>query len=147
MKYTSTLAISKKKCLNKIYGDFLEEKTWTFYCTLTTRYPLTLNSARRSVERLNEFIKINQNIQNEIFWVAEPFDTKYGYHIHALIKLHCPDELKRKNDIIKAWQNVTKGSYKEGYNHCLILPYRPNSGGNYYMSKSIWKSDIEYGFL
>ena len=147
MKYTSTSSLPFSQRLVNEYGNFLSQTNWTFYCTLSTRYPLTLNSARRSIARLHEFIKINQKLENEIFWIAEPFDTKYGYHIHALIKLNCLDGVKKKDDVKKAWQIVTKGRYKEGYNNCLILPYKANNGGNFYMSKSIGNRDIDYGFL
>ena len=63
------------------------------------------------------------------------------------IKLNCLDGVKKKDDVKKAWQIVTKGRYKEGYNNCLILPYKANNGGNFYMSKSIGNRDIDYGFL
>lgn len=133
--------------LPKVYGEFLEKTNWTFYCTLTTSYSLTLNSARRCVERYHESLKFNFGIENQIFWIAEPFDCKYGYHLHALIKLNCLRPLEQKNTLNKAWQLVTRGSYGKSYNWSIFDTYKPNNGGNYYVSKYIGRDDIEYGFL
>ncbi len=141
MKYTSTPPISKS------YGKFLEKTNWTYYCTLTTSYPLTVNSARRSVERFHELLKVNFRLENEIFWIAEPFDSKYGYHLHALIKLDCLNPSKQKNSLNKAWQIATKGSYGKFYNKSLFEHYIANKGGNYYVSELIGRNDVEYGFL
>jgi hypothetical protein len=141
MKYTST------SLLPRAYGEFLEKTSWTYYCTLTTSYSLTLNSARKSVERLHESLTCTFRIDNEIFWIAEPFDSKYGYHLHALIKLNCLNPLDQKNTLNKAWQHVTRGSYGKAYNRSIFAPYKPNTGGNFYVSKFVGRNDIEYGFL
>ena len=129
------------------YGQFLEKTNWTFYCTLTTSYPLTLNSARKSVERYHKSLKENFKLENEIFWIAEPFDSKYGYHLHALIKLNCLRPESYSNTLNKVWQLVTKGSYGPKYNKCIFEPYKANTGGNFYVCKLIGRNDIEYGFL
>ena len=118
MKYTSTPSLPLSQRLVNEYASYLGQTNWTFYCTLSTKYPLTLNSARRSIMRLHEFIKINQKIENEISWIAEPFDTKYGYHIHALIKLNCLDCVKKKDDVKEPksapQRRFTQTSYTDG---------------------------------
>ena len=147
MKNTSTSSLPLSQRLVNEYGSYVGQTNWTFYCTLSTKYPLTLNSARRSIIRLHEFIKIIQKIENEIFWIAEPFDSKYGFHIHCLVKFKCIDPHKRKKELIKAWQTVTKGSYGKKYNWTSIVSYDANLGAKYYVVKGIGKNDVEYGFL
>jgi hypothetical protein len=96
---------------------------------------------------MNELLKSNFNLINQIYWVAEPFDSKYGFHIHCLVKFECANPQKRKKELIKAWQIVTKGSCGKNYNWTSITPYNANLGGKYYVVKGISKNEVEYGFL
>jgi hypothetical protein len=138
---------TSKSSLSKSYGEFLEKTNWTYYCTLTTSYPLTVNTARKSIERFHESLKINFKIDNEIFWIAEPFESKYGYHIHALIKLNCHFSNESKKTLNRSWQIVTKGGYGKLYNKTIFEPYKAMLGGNYYVTKLIDRNNVEYGFL
>lgn len=147
MKNTSTPTLSQPKGLVNEYGNFLGQTNWTFYCTLTTNYPLSVMSAKRYIEAMHELLKSKFNLINQIYWVAEPFDSKYGFHIHCLVKLECAEPQKRKKELIKAWQIVTKGSYGKNYNWTSITPYDSNLGGKYYVVKGISRNNVEYGFL
>lgn len=68
------------------YEDWINSIEWTFFCTFTTPYTLTLNSARRLMERTQERYKSYAG-ECSLFWVAEPFEAKDGYHTHGLLKL------------------------------------------------------------
>ena len=76
-----------QKSMSVHYGEWLNTMQWDNFCTFTTRYSLSLKSARNSMGRLSNFIVSEYGFKTKIFWTAEPFDTKYGYHLHALIKI------------------------------------------------------------
>lgn len=66
------------------YADWIDGMDWQWWCTFTTNYKLTLPSARRLMER---FAKINKSygLQTTLFWVAERYECKDGWHTHALM--------------------------------------------------------------
>ena len=147
MKYTGTSSLPLSKRIVNEYGNFIGQTNWTFYCTLSTHYRLNIKNAQRYIERTHEQLKLNFKLSNQMFWVAEPFDTKFGFHVHCLVKFECEDPFKHKKDLIKAWEIVTKGKYGKMYNWTHIVPYKPNFGGNFYVVKAIHRNDVEYGFL
>jgi hypothetical protein len=147
MKYTSTSSLHQSKELVNEYGNFLGQTNWTFYCTLSTTYPLSVKQAQRYIERTHDLLKLNFKLRNKIFWVAEPFDSNYGFHLHCLVKLDCESPLKHKMELIKAWQIVTKGNNGKKYNWTSVVPYDANLGAKYYVVKGIGRNDVEYGFL
>lgn len=147
MKYTSTSSLPLTQRLVNEYGNFLGQTNWTFYCTLSTTYPLNIKIAQRYIERTHEQLQTNFNLKTQMYWVAEPFDSKYGFHLHCLVKFDNKEPHKNKKELIKAWQIATKGSYGKKYNWTSIVPYDANLGGKYYVVKCIGRNDIEYGFL
>ena len=147
MKNTSTSSLSLTERLVHEYGKYIGLTNWTFYCTLSTHYPLNAKSAQRYIERTHEQLKYNFNLNTQIFWVAEPFDSKYGFHVHCLVKFDCDEPQKHKNDLIKAWEIVTKGSYGKKYNWTKVEPYNSELGAKYYVVKWINKANVEYGFI
>ena len=68
------------------YEDWINSIGWTFFCTFTTRYDLTLPSARRLMERTHKRF-LEYSGECTFFWVAEPFELKDGFHTHGLMKL------------------------------------------------------------
>jgi len=147
MKYTSTFSLPLSQRLVVEYGDFLGQTNWTFYCTLSTQNPLSVKSAQRYIERTHEQLQTNYKLTNQMYWVVEPFDSKFGFHLHCLVKFDIEEPHKYKKELNKAWQIVTKGSYGRKYNWTSILPYDANLGGRYYVVKWIGRNDVEYGFL
>jgi hypothetical protein len=147
MKHTSTSSLPLSQRLVNEYGNFLGQTDWTFNCTLTTHFPLSVKSAQRYIERTHELLNSKFKLNTQIYWVAEPFDSNYGFHVHCLVKFNCKDPHKRKKELIKAWEIVTKGSYGKKYNWTNIVPYNPNLGGRFYVVKGIGRNDVEYGFL
>jgi hypothetical protein len=72
---------------NKGYQNWLNSFEWNYFVTLTTHYELTLKSARRLVERWHDKMK-KHGFEPLLFWVAEHYEMKDGYHIHGLLKLN-----------------------------------------------------------
>ncbi len=131
------------------WADWLNGKEWHFFCTLSTKYSISVEGTRRAMQRLYNFITENYG-GVRIFWVAEPFDTRYGYHAHAFIYFEDTNsrtinELRKFT--IRAWQIVTKGGGQKKYNHTHILPYIKNLGAHYYISKYMHRNNSEYDFL
>ena len=103
VKDNSLSQISKSAMAN-----FLAQKKWTHWVTLTTRSPLTLASARRGMIRLVNLLKSRVNFK-ECFFASEPFDCKVGYHIHLLINASTKDYLTDMlYEIEYAWRNVIR---------------------------------------
>jgi hypothetical protein len=147
MKNTSTSGLPLTERLVNEYGNFLGQTNWTFYCTLSTTYPLSVKSAQRYIERTHEQLQTSYNLKTQLYWVAEPFDNKYGFHLHCLVKFDNKEPHKYKQVLNKAWQKATKGSYGKKYNWASIVPYDANLGGRFYVVKWIGRNDVEYGFL
>lgn len=145
-----------KNSNNSVYGEWLSEYKWTMWTTLTTRYTLTQNSARRIVERF--YRELSRAGNTQIFFATEPHDIKEGYHLHALI--NSPDLLTYKN-VIDTYQEITNGG-KEKEEHTLptgetiirtkwnriqIEKYNPKLGATHYLSKYITKKMSDYDIL
>lgn len=129
------------------YGNFLNSMDWDCFCTLSTSYSLTVQQARRAADRLHSFLNTNYG-NARIFWVAEPFDSKVGYHIHALVSINPSSIIKDMTSVIKkAWQVVTKGSNGKKHNHTIIRPYENNLGANFYVSKYMLREHSDYDIL
>ena len=145
---------------NNLYSSYLKALPWTFFCTGTTRYELTLNSARRLSER---FFKacLNQGEEVRMFYSIEPFDVKEGHHIHFLIyiKQFIPDNTLF-NTLVDLWQWTTgvKALYvyagtnkvaweKNNWNRVNIRSYDSKRGAAGYTSKYITKQHADYDIL
>jgi hypothetical protein len=140
--YTCTSGLHSNELI-AAYGDWLNGMPWGFYCTLTTRYSMSIRSARRAAERLHSHLtKKLGGIR--LFWVAEPFDTKYGYHIHALVHFVNPILHNAIGLIKKAWLVVTKGKGGKEYNNTVIEPYQSELGANFYVSKYMLRYNSDY---
>ncbi|MGP8216226.1 MAG: hypothetical protein ACLQQ4_11715 [Bacteroidia bacterium] len=143
---TSVLSQPKQQYIAPVWGDWLNTMNWDFFCTLSTRYSMTLAAARRAAERLKNYLSTRYG-NVKVFFVAEPFDTKYGYHIHALVSFE-NSALRGLKDILnRAWQVVTRGKGGKGYNNTVIEPYDKELGANYYVSKYLMKKNADYDLL
>lgn len=127
---------------NNAYAEWLDKQNWDHFCTFTTKYPMTMKGARRSMERLGNFTKQFGDVK--LFWVAEPFDTKTSYHTHALMKLDCSNNLDTEKIIRNSWQIVSKGKGGKEYNNTIIKPYEVGLGAHYYITKYISRKNADY---
>ena len=93
----------RKKGLTKYdaYSNYLASQPWTWFCTMTTGYELTLKSARRLVERTTDnWKKLDPDVR--VFWAAERFECKDGYHLHALV--YAPTGPKNIQAFVETYQ-------------------------------------------
>jgi hypothetical protein len=144
--YTCTPGVSfrQAKAINIEYAKWINGMDWSFYCTFTTKYTLSIKAARRAMERLYSFVK-KRNAEVKLFWVAEPFEA-FGYHLHALIDINTT-ALNIIECLKKAWQIVSKGSGGKGYNNTVIKPFDKKLGGAHYVSKYLMKANADYDIL
>lgn len=141
------------------YANWLNQNEWNYWATFTTKYELTLPSARRAMQR--QFNLMNKFGPTRIFWAAEPFDTKEGFHTHALIQV---SDRIRFQDIIECWQiasgnrpkigtslSAARKARREGeksnWNRVDLQVYDPKIGAGNYVSKYITKRGSDYDFL
>jgi hypothetical protein len=150
--YTSRALLYPKKCENNIsneYAQFLNSQEWDYYLTLTTRYQMSIKSARRAAERLFSRIE-ERHGGSKLFWAAEPFDSKESYHLHGLIHFNNRNigESNAAFHIIKdAWQIVSKGGVGIESNYTLCKRYVKDLGAHYYVGKYIQKRHSDYDIL
>lgn len=145
-KHTGTFGMPKKSMIDA-YGNWLSSHRWTHFCTFTTRYKLSVNAARKSMERLHSFLTKQWGLKIKLFWVAEPFDTQYSYHLHALIEIAGKALSQFSYYIKKAWQIVSRGKGGKEYNFTVIKRYKPKLGANFYVSKYLQRQNADYDFI
>jgi hypothetical protein len=124
-------------------GQWLSPIEWNYWATPTTGYTLTQPSARRAMHRLHD--ALDRFSPCEMFWASEPFDTKEGFHTHALIKSALPFKI-----IVDTWQQVsgnTKFERGKKWNRIQLDDYNPELGAGYYCGKYITKKLSDYDYL
>lgn len=144
---------------------YLEALPWTFFLTGSTRYELTLKSTRRLMERWFDEFKTPGSM---LFWVAEKFECKDGFHGHGLLYMPAGPEGPDRtlfNRLIDAWQWATGNKtilvtswYKEGgrskmewdktkWNALNLKHYDKKRGAGGYCAKYVFKDDADYDLL
>jgi hypothetical protein len=125
------------------FGKALDNYNWTYYCTLTTRYSLSLKHSRNLA---TNFLELLQSYDKSMmaFWVSEPFDTKYGNHLHALISCNAPVDAIF---IRKKWAESSKGKYRIDNPNTMIAPYCKGEGANLYVAKYLKNANTDYDFV
>lgn len=121
-----------KNQLNQEYAEFLDSIPWDYFCTFTTPYELTLKSARRLSNRIARTINIPR--AGKMFWGAEKFECKDGYHLHALINSPVPKH------VLWEW-------YFEKYGRNSITNYDSGKSGSYYVTKYISKELSDWDII
>ena len=139
--------MTKGKPLSQIsksaMAEFLSQKEWTHWVTLTTRSNLSLASARRAMIRFVNILK-SKGISIQCFFASEPFDSKVGYHIHALINAKTENiELNVFYEIIFSWRQAIR----EFDARVTNSPYNPKLNATGYTSKYIQKNLSDYDYL
>jgi hypothetical protein len=153
--------------IKKAVIAYLQTIPWTYYLTGGTRYELTLKSMRRTFDRWFEgyFTENHQTgmrywhpgIKTEgsiLFWVAEKFEVKDGYHGHGL--LYLPDALQKQlfpvdyfPALINQWQRVTGNPDRDRakWNALNLKHYDKKRGAGGYCAKYVFKDDADYDLL
>jgi hypothetical protein len=148
-----------KNTTQSSYVEWLNSFEFTHFVTLTTRYELTLKSSRRLIERFHSKLK-KHGFNPLIFWVAEKYEIKDGYHIHALMKLNRKIDKHEFRFITELYQIVAGTSSCNGENGNLkfnewsridLQKYDPRRKAGLYVSKYVLKENnsinAEYDIL
>ncbi len=65
------------------FADLLSGYKFETFATYTTKRTLSLAGARRLASKFGDAFDAGE--RTSLFWAAEPFDTRVGYHFHGLI--------------------------------------------------------------
>ena len=144
----------------KQLGDWLNVLPWSHFITCTTKNELTLNSARRFMEDYNE--RINKTAPGtQMFWTAEKFECKDGYHTHALVncnpsfgdgfqhlKLHFEQKVGfsyNRPETIDCFlkKNINRETLNGRFH---AIKYSRNRGAAHYLGKYVAKKVSDYDF-
>lgn len=137
---------SLKQISKESLAEFINDHSWTLWTTLSTGYELTLPSSRRSMNRM--FERVSSRIPNtQLFWAAEKFDVKDGFHIHSLWSF---DEA--------IWQGDTRSIYKQFVDDWRTTSntqkaavyserYKKDHGAHHYISKYITKQITDWDWF
>ena len=134
------------------WASFLEDRDWHIFTTLTTTRELTLPGARRAMSKLHLLLKQN-GYPAEIFWVAEPFDTKEGQHIHALAKFSgiekSDDNKSYVANLKESWQQIVSDNRaRVQFERYRNFNSATNEGGaNWYVGKYLQKNKSDSDYL
>lgn len=156
-----TKLINNYQNSKEAYISYLEALPWNFFITGSTRYELTLKSTRRLMERWYEGFKTDESM---LFWVAEKFECKDGYHAHGLLKISNrfedldPDGHFLFNRLIDHWQLATGNKAisnhpdkiewdKSTWNALNLKKYDKKRGAGGYCAKYVFKNDADYDLL
>ncbi len=122
----------------KSFSDFLSDHKFKTFGTFTTKRPLSLPGARRLATNFAR--KIGAGETTSMFWTAEPFDAREGFHFHALI------------NTFGTWSNTEMWDYwtnEKGFGRSQFVPVRKTREKNLvedYCSKYISKKMADYDF-
>lgn len=67
-------------------AGYLDTIDFDYFCTFTTRKPVSIPATRRIAERVAGTVYAGDS--TSMFWAAEKFDVREGFHFHALLKVH-----------------------------------------------------------
>ena len=133
------------------YGEWLGQYEWDYFCTFTTRYPLTLKSARRLMYRFFDMRasadKNSPRLIERMFWAAEPFDTREGYHTHGLMRIRNDLAVTVPFKMITEMYQVAAGNAdleKSKWHRIQLRKYNKKLGATYYCGKYITKELSDY---
>lgn len=147
------------KTLKSHYVAWLNSFKWTHFVTLTTPYELTLKSSRRLAERFHAKLK-EHHFEPILFWVAEKYEVKDGYHLHALLKLNKELEdyeyvfiteiyqvisgtMKLKDVLTPTKDENGKKIYKK-WSRIDLQKYKAGKDGSAYVTKYVMKENMRH---
>lgn len=138
------------KSTKQLWSEYLEEIPWTYFATFTTPYEMSLRSARRIMDKYHRKMTI-EGRDDWIFWAAEKFKLKDGYHLHALIKTEFP---WTRENLWLLWQDVSvypgqKSKRDDGnvFNRCDVQKRDFKKKAGSYICKYLTKSVSDFDFL
>jgi|SRR6185312_668616 len=124
----------------------LEGICWQYFFTFTTAYPLSLKACHTIMEL---YYKALEPYQTTLFWVAEAFPDREGYHVHGLLKV----DGQIKNVLVnghthygKLWQNISDVNRTGKIQRVCIEPYNSARRAAEYLTKEITTCSMNYDF-
>jgi hypothetical protein len=136
-KSTNLRAISKIAL-----GNWLNEREWHLWTTLSTGYELTLPGARRSIIRFHD--RVSKTNPCQVFWASEKFDVKDGFHLHTLWKFQNKIYDKETyRQFVKDWRTISNTKSANIYSE----KYKKDMGAHKYISKYITKQITDYDYF
>lgn len=144
------------RAISASYSDWLDLTPWSFFCTFTTPYEMTLAGARRLMTNYHRKLKEN-GLYATFFWVAEKFEIKDGYHTHGLLSLNGNDlsymDIAQKI-AFECWQKVSVFKGQESkredglvINRCDIQRINPKKHGTRYLCKYVSKKHADWDII
>lgn len=121
--------------MNNQYSKFIDNLPFTHFGTFTTSLELNREGSRKLADQIAAKITTRSLPHNiKMFWVAESFNSREGYHLHCLI--YCPLPL-----------HVTKLNlwFRSAYGHCKILSKK--GAASRYVAKYIHLPQNDYGII
>lgn len=132
-------------------AGFLDKVSFDYFCTFTTRKPVSLYATRRIAEKVCERVEAPQ--KSSVFWAAEEFDVRDGFHFHALMKMDQPRPVITVDGTSRIFQPFNKMElfdwYFQKYGRCQIIDNREPDrqlAASHYISKYITKRITDYDF-
>ena len=140
------ICIGKNKNLRQLskesLANWLNEQNWNLWTTLSTGYELTLPAARRSMIRMHDLVKKENNCR--VFWAAEEFDVKDGFHLHTLWSFDDKIHNREKYiEFVRNWRTVCNTKKANVYSEI----YQKDFGATKYLSKYITKAITDYDYF
>jgi len=143
-----------KRQAKDAYVEYLDTIDWTYFITGTTRYELTMRSARRLSHRWFNDVR-SPGDESMFFWVSEPFELKDGHHIHGLLKVPTQMPYSALQD---TWQRSAGNHITENRDGVLkwdlekwssmhLRKYKKGVGAHGYCAKYIMKNRSDYDLL
>lgn len=122
--------------------EWLDGKKWDTWTTLTTQYELTLPGARRAMIRFQDLT--DKIAPSAVFWVAEKFDCKDGFHLHSLWNFDKAISNKINYELFKqSWKTAVNNEKA----FCYSEHYQKHFGAHSYLAKYITKGITDYDFF
>lgn len=119
------------EALHEHWRTLLEGIDWTHFATLTTRYVISLDQIRRLMTQHSRRWCCYDD--QRMFWVAESFRDRGGYHAHCLLKSHL-----WATDLWKYWVHR--------YGRARVEIFNPNIGASGYVTKYVTKEIADYDY-
>lgn len=116
-------------------AGFLDKINFDYFCTFTTRKPVSLFATRRIAEKVCEYVDAGHS--SSVFWAAEEFDVRDGFHFHALMRT----DVNRMQ--IFDW-------YFRKYGRCDLIDNREperQKAASHYVAKYVTKRITDYDLM
>lgn len=140
-------------------ANWLEEMSWDYFFTFTTRYEMSLKQSRTLMERTWKSWRVRVPNVQRTFWVSEEH-KKGGYHIHGLLSISRPDmddeflkQYSTRNEwlgLVDAYQKAagfgTNAEAHEGWHRNKIETFKGESAIKY-TTKYLTKACSDWDFF